>query len=219
MSNRNKLLILLFLLVIIVMLRGTMAVFTSKDIVVNEFDTGSINIEIDEGSFENIFDWKGNLTTKSVSIKNNGKSDCLVRVAVIPRWSNMDGSNFIGDTSMIQLNFSNYLVSTLVESKGLDNYWIYGDDGYFYYMNKLSSGESTSELLSSVKIKDGFKLPDEYKDKILIVDIKTEAVQATCYDADRDGILEYQFKSSWINLSEKIYEILKGIVDNKKLKR
>lgn len=170
------------------------AYFTSKDSVVNVFNTGDINIEVNE----NIDDSKD---IKQVWVENKGPSDCLVRVSITPRWVDEEGNPINGDVNMIELGFA--------EQTDNAPKWIKGSDGFYYYTSRLSSGEITSNLLETVKLKDN--IPEEYKDMTLKIDVKSEAVQANKIQIS-DGEYEYPFKSTWGNITdENITKMLEGL--------
>lgn len=154
--------------------------FTSKDSVVNVFNTGNIDIEVDE----TVDDSKN---IKQVWIENKGPNDCLVRVSIIPRWVDKDGNPTTGDINMIELGFNK------------SNNWLQGSDGFYYYTHKLESGGTTSNLLETVKVKDN--IPDEYKFMTLKIDVKSEAVQANRIK-NSDNTYEYPFKSTWRNIDD-----------------
>lgn len=161
---------------------ATYAFLTATDNVTNAF-SGGVDIEIkEELEKECEFEWK-----KDVSIANNSQSPALIRVAIVPRWVDETKQPWPGDVS------SKTVSITLGES---DN-WIDGGDGYFYYKEVVEKGEQTESVITNVKanIKDSDVL---YKDKILMVDVKSEAVQAS---------LE-AYKKAWDTVPESVAEIL-----------
>ena len=63
--------LLVFSLVALLVVGGTMAWFTSEDEVTNKFTAGTVKIEINEHEFEDIIDWNpGDTTNKDVSVKS-----------------------------------------------------------------------------------------------------------------------------------------------------
>ena len=131
-----------------------------------------------------------------VSIKNTGKSDEFVRVSIIPRWIDENENPWTGDSNVIQLNLDEDNVIAL-NKDDINNLWVYGEDGYFYYMEKLKSGKSTKELLKSVEIKkDSIEdsLKEKYNGKKIKIDVNVEAIQPN----------EEALIKKWTGINEKI---------------
>ena len=169
--------------------------FTSIDSVNNKFSIGSVETEIDE-NFDAPKEWDGSNISKLVSIKNTGKNDEFVRVSIIPRWIDEDENPWTGDSNLIQLNLDEDNVIAL-NKDDINNLWVYGEDGYFYYMAKLKSGKSTKELLKSVEIKkDSIEdsLKEKYNGKKIKIDVNVEAIQPN----------EEALTKKWTGINEKI---------------
>ena len=169
--------------------------FTSIDSVNNNFSIGSVETEIDE-KFDSPKEWDGSNTSKLVSIKNTGKNDEFVRVSIIPRWIDENENPWTGDSNLIQLNLDEDNVIAL-NKDDINNLWVYGEDGYFYYMAKLKSGKSTKELLKSVEIKkDSIEdsLKEKYNGKKIKIDVNVEAIQPN----------EEALIKKWTGINEKI---------------
>ena len=203
---KKKKILPIMLLVLIVSLAGsTFAWFFSNDTVINAFKTEEAKISITpEEEFDNNKDWDGSIKSKVVTIKNDkdkSNVDVLIRVNLTPRWVDKEGYPFAGDVNLIQLVYDQVSTEWNIENK-----WINGNDGYYYYKDKVSPGSSTTALLNSVKVKDGLTIPDSYSGKDFIVDINAEAVVA-----DKDT-----FKTVWNITDEKsnVYNLLSNIVNN-----
>lgn len=164
--------------------------FTDNVSKTNKFNTGNVNIEIEE-EFTPPTDWNGNSHEKLVKIQNNSTAPALIRVSIQKRWVDENKNPWAGDTNFIKLNFSN--------NEG--NTWIDGGDGYFYYNKILNQGEVTNAILDSVKLEIPEELKDRYLGKKVIIDVKTEAVQATV-----DG-----YNAAWKNLNNDIKTMLNGL--------
>ena len=171
----------------VVMVRPSLAVFTSQDSEINEFETGNVDIEIIEDFPKCTIPNENNNCQKSVKIQNvTSKTDAIIRVAIIPYWQDEQGNAWPGDvsSSVVRLNFAqNYSDS-----------WVDGGDGYHYYNQLVSANEETEQLLSSVTVTIPQGLENRYEDKTLIVDVKAEAVQPTL-----DAV-----KAVWPNLSNDV---------------
>ncbi|MGL5087268.1 MAG: hypothetical protein ACRC68_16400, partial [Clostridium sp.] len=160
--------------------------------VVNNFKVGDVDIEIME-NFNPPEKWEGNEHMKEVFIENLSKSEALIRVNITPRWVDKDGNSVTLDcsTQTVKLNYINI---------NGESGWIEGTDGYYYYNKVVPTGDKTVAILNSVEvvISDMGKKQD-YKGNKLIVDIKSEAVQAT-----KDG-----YNTAWSNITDStIKEIL-----------
>ena len=219
MKNRKKVITIALLLISVTAIAGTHAIYTSKANAVNKFMAADADIEIEE-DFEEDDSWDGDVKSKVVQIKNEAFTDSLVRVSITPRWVDSEGNPFSGDVSenTIIFNFSEHL-KAIDEVTIPSNNWVKGNDGYYYYMEKLKAKTEeteslTSVLLESVSLKQGIELSTEYNGKDLLVDVKAETVQATNHDENKDGINEYQFEKLWIDVDEKVSEKLKDIVNN-----
>lgn len=179
--------------------------FISSDSIKNKFSLGSIETEITE-KFDPQKIWDGNKTNKKVSIKNTGKSSELIRVSLIPRWVDENENPWAGDSNLIQLNLNENNLAGL-NKDNIDDLWIDGKDGYFYYMSKLESGSVTKELLKSVEIKkDSIQnsLKEKYNGKKVKVDVKVEAIQP-----NKDALIK-----NWIIIDENIKNKFLEILDS-----
>ena len=177
----------------VAMVRPSLALFTSQDSEINEFETGNVDIEIIENFNGCELTESPKTCTKEVSIQNiTSKTDAIIRVAIIPYWEDSSGNYWPGDVSEIDLVFSN-LVDVESDTVG----WVDGGDGYYYYNQLVPKQVETNQLLSAVTIPE--TLDDSYYGKKLIVDVKAEAVQPT-WDA-----VNYV----WPNLPQKAIKVIK----------
>ncbi|ELC8373082.1 hypothetical protein QYB74_001559 [Clostridium perfringens] len=198
MKRRKGLVKALLLILIVISIISVTVLgkgFTSIDSVNNKFSIGSVETEIDE-NFDAPKEWDGSNISKLVSIKNTGKNDEFVRVSIIPRWIDEDENPWTGDSNLIQLNLDEDNVIAL-NKDDINNLWVYGEDGYFYYMAKLKSGKSTKELLKSVEIKkDSIEdsLKEKYNGKKIKIDVNVEAIQPN----------EEALIKKWTGINEKI---------------
>ncbi|AXH51573.1 BsaA family SipW-dependent biofilm matrix protein [Clostridium perfringens] len=198
MKRRKGLVKALLLILIVISIISVTVLgkgFTSIDSINNNFSIGSVETEIDE-NFDAPKEWDGSNISKLVSIKNTGKNDEFVRVSIIPRWIDEDENPWTGDSNLIQLNLDEDNVIALNKCD-INNLWVYGEDGYFYYMAKLKSGKSTKELLKSVEIKKGAiedSLKEKYNGKKIKIDVNVEAIQPN----------EEALIKKWTGINEKI---------------
>lgn len=172
---------LVFSLVALMIVGGTMAWFTDDQEVNNTFTAGTVKIEVNEGDFTSISNWNpGDVTEKNVTVTSLGSKKTYVRVKITPEWSKFEGEDMAPSADNVILHFaSNYA----------DN-WAFPEDGWYYYKSILNEGEETALLLDTVEL-DGESTGNEYQGRTLTVKVEAEAVQAS-HEA---------YKSAW-NLTE-----------------
>ena len=165
---------------------GTFAWFTSKDTVTNQFATtgtdepnnpdAGIKIEEEFEKPENVL--PGTETNKDVRVKSTAKYDQFIRVKFEKKFikTNGDGTKTDVtdklDTSLIELNFTNYLKDTKAEGT-----WFEGKDGYYYYIGKVAGGSYTNMLLDSVTLSS--KAGNEYKNLEFDVTVVADSIQSS----------------------------------------
>ena len=165
---------------------GTFAWFTSQDSVTNKFATtgtdepnnpdAGIKIEEEFEKPENVL--PGTETNKDVRVKSTAKYDQFIRVKFEKKFikTNGDGTKTDVtdklDTSLIELNFTNYLKDTKAEGT-----WFEGEDGYYYYIGKVAGGSYTNMLLDSVTLSSN--AGNEYKNLEFDVTVVADSIQAS----------------------------------------
>ncbi|MGN9120491.1 hypothetical protein [Turicibacter bilis] len=183
----------------VAMVRPSLALFTSQDSEINEFETGNVDIEIIENFNGCELTESPKTCTKEVSIQNiTSKTDAIIRVAIIPYWQDESENAWPGDVSGVDLHFGEPTEANknpnLVDINSTDVGWVDGRDGYYYYNQLVPAHTVTEQLLSSVTVTIPDNLQDRYDGKTLIVDVKAEAVQPTL-----DAV-----KAVWPNLSNDV---------------
>lgn len=165
---------------------GTFAWFTSKDTVTNQFATtgtdepnnpdAGIKIEEEFEKPENVL--PGTETNKDVRVKSTAKYDQFIRVKFEKKFikTNGDGTKTDVtdklDTSLIELNFTNYLKDTKAEGT-----WFEGEDGYYYYIGKVAGGSYTNMLLDSVTLSSN--AGNEHKNLEFDVTVVADSIQSS----------------------------------------
>lgn len=214
---KKKILLTLGIVLALATTATSVAYFTSKENKVNPFTIGSIETEIDEHGFkqdgDNILNQE---IEKKVSVRNIGKNPVLLRVIINPQWDEERDENgkvtklTTSASNQVQLNFSN----------DIDEHWIKGNDGYYYYNKVLEPAkrdnkgniiketdgkDETKLLLKSVSLKD---IPneekEEYKNRKLTVNVSSEAIQVN------EQALEDEWNSN--NTMGEVASRLKGII-------
>lgn len=122
--------IFVFLLFCALSITGIFAYLSDGDYADNQILIGSNEIEVTE-EFDPPDELKPNSTFhKDVKITNTGESPCYIRVMV--KYTDMD----IGQYCTLDIN----------------NSWVAGADGYYYYPELLNPGEQTESLFTTVEI-------------------------------------------------------------------
>lgn len=164
--KRSLVLVVSLLALLLVVAGGTLAWLTAQDSVSNTFTPAHVTCDVDE-SF--------NGTTKSdVKIKNTSDIPVYIRASIIVTWKDSDG-NVYGQKP----NTSDYDMVMV-----LDNGWVEGADGYYYYTSPVAVGATTGTLISSCTVEEGATIPEGYA---LSVEIIAEAIQSQPDRAIKDA--------------------------------
>ena len=155
MSNKKKKIIVISVIASLIALTSiTIAVFTAKDEVINDFKVADVDVKVDE-KWHEPDSWSGESLEKVAKFTNKlqtaeGKGmPAMIRVAVEPRWEDKDGNPYLGDINCVEFEFSN--VTDNINTKGS---WYKANDGYYYYTSVVMPGESTNDIIKSIKLKD-----------------------------------------------------------------
>lgn len=139
---------------------STFAWFTASESEANEFQLGTVEVEVVEPGFSDLTGVEADTYDKNVMVKSLGTKRTYVRVRLIPEWS--DPSLPV---SNVELNLSSNGDWTQLQP-----------DGYYYYKHILFEGEETSLLLSSVTFNE---LGPEYDGETFTLKVVAEGVQIT----------------------------------------
>lgn len=162
----------LIILAVVLVTLSTFAWFTTSDSMQNKFKSGNPLFDV---ALVDDFTSPNELTpeteiNKVVAAKNTETIDAFVRMMVFPA-ALKDGEPF-----EVQLEDHVQLI-------GLDtSKWKDGKDGYFYYLDKLAPGETSSNLFEKVKLIIPNDQKDNYKDVTFDIVAKTEAIHTKKYD-------------------------------------
>jgi predicted ribosomally synthesized peptide with SipW-like signal peptide len=162
----------------ILVVGGTLAYFTDKDIATNEFTVGNVDIDLTEpnwdetGKIDAETVYPGEPLAKDPTVENVGANPCFVRVSV----SNLDQFGAKGDIVYL----TNWVEGALGEG------WVDGGDGYFYWTKPLvvkgtendewnqGLASKTTPLFDQIKMPIGLTGNEETKDIV----VTAQAVQA-----------------------------------------
>ena len=210
--------------------KTTISSYHSNDVANNKFYTQDLFISLrDEVNKDEI--WRGKRIRKEVGVINQESTNVVVRIALIPRWTDDEGKAWPGDTSYLRYHFSEFL-SIANDTSIPPLNWVatkpdLNEEQYFYYNGVLKAEEESNLLLKQIslfteadyeamtpeeKLNAGSYLPrslnDRYKGKKIVVEVKAEAVQAK----------EEAIKATWGETTgnPKIDEMLKTLCESNK---
>lgn len=186
MSKKKLSLVIAAGVLLIAVVGGSLAWFTSQDTKTNHFTTGSISHEIVEdfnttGPSQDLL--PGDEVNKDVWINNTGKSDALLRVKITPQWMNGEEADTDLGNEGIELVFAEKVQTALNESGIAEGAtWVLGNDGYFYYTSILSVNseeveKQTAQLLDAVRLSGKITDQTKFANKEMNVIIESETVQ------------------------------------------
>lgn len=138
--------------------------------VINRFETGNVDIRIDEYSevdgkktksekrFENIL--PGQFLSNIPVITNQG-SECYIRVKPV-----FEGTDFLSGKDL----------------EGITDDWIWAEDGFLYYKKTLSRGEKIS-VFQGIRIPDDFPQEDMQEKEIKLY-LQADSIQSANFQPD-----------------------------------
>lgn len=171
--NNKKSLIALILIALVAVVGLTIAYFTDSVTFENQFKTKPYSTSVTE-EFVSPNNWTpGTETSKTVYATNDGDVDVAVRVSYTEKWLSKNG-----DTLSNTYNGSNAAIINLDN----ETEWTY-NNGYYYYNNKLTKGNSTSSFMKSVTFNPLVQADSNCTNEEDIIDSTTNekiGVKTTC---------------------------------------
>ena len=145
----KKSLVALALVALVGIVGGTFAYFTSSAKLTNEFTTGTYSTSVKE-EFVSPDNWTpGTTTKKKVNVTNNGSVEVAVRATYTEKWTAKDGTVLSGTRN-----------GEKVAQFTIGSDWELATDGYYYYKGILTSGQTSSDFISSVTFNPNFELEE-----------------------------------------------------------
>ena len=133
-----------------------------EDRTTNTISVGNLSAEIVDVYVQDTVVMPGDTVEKIVSVRNNGKSDEIVRVRLTGMWT--DNGEFIKPEHLA------------CETNAED--WLFDEDtGFYYYKAVLSPGEVSAPLLRSFSV-DGPGINNYYSGRPGVITVAMDAVQA-----------------------------------------
>ncbi len=151
----EKIISLVILLVCVV--ATTSAYLIIKNSISNEFIMGKVEPEIIE-TFK-----KENKVKEDVYIKNSGNVPIYIKTAIIISWKDKQGKIL----EVKPVENLDYIINFSTSEN-----WIISNDGYYYYKKPITPNDITDILIEECI------QTQEYDDKVLDVNIATQAIQA-----------------------------------------
>ncbi len=188
---------------------ASLAYFSSKESKKNKFTIGSISTKINENfDKDSAKDVSPNEEIKKVvSVKNTGKNPVIVRVIINPQWDEEVDKN--GKVTKFTTSASNQIQLNFSDAWKED--WIKDSDGYYYYNKILNPGESTSDLLKSVSLKNDISQEDRrnFENRSFSVNVSSEAIQVNKDALRKEWNINNTISDATIN---KLDEIIDGYI-------
>lgn len=159
---------------------STIAYFTADDTAHNIITTGGIGITIVEKTIDAdgaLVDFPvagmqgimpGSKVSKIVTVANSGESEAWIRVKVTTNLSAPDG-----EALPVNLDVEGVIIPVMAFT--VEDTWVYGDDGYYYYTLPVPAGERTGVFFSEVTF--ALQMPNKYQSCKADISISAQAVQ------------------------------------------
>lgn len=176
MSKRKRIIALLVGVILLAGTAGTLAWLSVTGVLVNQFGIGSVTPSVQETL---------NGKVKSdVKAKNTGTAPAYIRAAVDIYWQDQDGARLWDEPKEEPKGEADYEIAwSVADASGanLADNWVKASDGFYYWTSPVAPGAETGVLINRVtelKATEG---------RNLVVDISTQAVQATPDEAVHDA--------------------------------
>ena len=176
MSKRKRIIALLVGVILLAGTAGTLAWLSVTGVLVNQFGIGSVTPSVQETL---------NGKVKSdVKAKNTGTAPAYIRAAVDIYWQDQDGARLWDEPKEEPKGEADYEIAWSVADASSANSassWVKSSDGFYYWTSPVAPGGETGMLINRVtelKATEG---------RDLVVDISTQAVQATPDEAVHDA--------------------------------
>lgn len=171
-QKRNKKVSTLFIVVLSLvcitafMIKFVYAAMTSNDDVANKFmlADGGGNIVEKFNPPNDLHPMKpGDTYPKVVQISNKEETPFFVRLLIIPEIQSTDNISLPSEIGK-EVSFT------------INDKWLLGEDGYYYYLDKVVPDTATTALFTEVKLANN--LGEEYENSSLKIHVKSETVIA-----------------------------------------
>ena len=154
---------------------GVVAWLTASDHIINEFDLGAVNPDVNEdGPEEDQPFEEGDKVKQNVDVTNNGNVPIYVRAQVSIYWQDENGNQLWEEPVADE----DYTITW-----GNDSNWAKGSDGFYYWTQPLDAGETTGLLIDKLT----WTSADSSDGRTLVCDIAVQGIQAEPADAVKEA--------------------------------
>lgn len=176
MSKRKRIIALLVGVILLAGTAGTLAWLSVTGVLVNQFGIGSVTPSVQE--------MLNGKVKSDVKAKNTGTAPAYIRAAVDIYWQDQDGARLWDEPKEEPKGEADYEIAwSVADASGANSAynWVKASDGFYYWTSPVAPGAETGVLINRVtelKATEG---------RNLVVDISTQAVQATPDEAVHDA--------------------------------
>lgn len=176
MSKRKRIIALLVGVILLAGTAGTLAWLSVTGVLVNQFGIGSVTPSVQETLNGNV--------KSDVKAQNTGTAPAYIRAAVDIYWQDGNGARLWEEPKEEPKEEADYEIAwSVADASGanLADNWVKASDGFYYWTSPVAPGGETGVLINRVtELKTT-------KGRNLVVDISTQAVQATPDEAVREA--------------------------------
>lgn len=174
MSKRKRIIALLVGVILLAGTAGTLAWLSVTGVLVNQFGIGSVTPSVQETLNGNV--------KSDVKAKNTGTAPAYIRAAVDIYWQDATSGARLWEEPKAD-TYKIVWSDSLRDASGANSAssWVKASDGFYYWTSPVAPGAETGVLINRVtELK-------ATEDRNLVVDISTQAVQATPDEAVHDA--------------------------------
>ena len=173
MSKCKRIIALLAGVILLAGTAGTLAWLSVTGVLVNQFGIGSVTPSVQETLSGNV--------KSDVKAKNTGTAPAYIRAAVDIYWQDATSGARLWEEPQAGTDYE--IVWNVADASGANSAssWVKASDGSYYWTSPVAPGGETGVLVKRVtelKATDG---------RNLVVDVSTQAVQATPDEAVREA--------------------------------
>lgn len=179
--NKKIVSILALVLLLTVAVSGTLAyVFTNTESISNIFNPSRVASAVVEAGGSPVTGEVVNTGTvkTNVQIKNIGDTEAYIRATVLVNWKSSDGTKVFAQKPLE----SEYTIEWNVATTTVENVWIKGSDGYYYYTTPIAAEVGLTDILiKNAQLAQGVVPPTgtDGTQYYLSVEIVASAIQST----------------------------------------
>lgn len=173
MFKRKRIIALLAGVVLLAGTAGTLAWLSVTGVLVNQFGIGSVTPSVQETLSGNV--------KSDVKAKNTGTAPAYIRAAVDIYWQDATSGARLWEEPQAGTDYE--IAWNVADASGANSAssWVKASDGSYYWTSPVAPGGETGVLvkrITELKATDG---------RNLVVDVSTQAVQATPDEAVREA--------------------------------